>query len=56
MELLDFKILFQKPIPTYFSGEIIHGQVLINLSDPKDFQNIKIEIVGEGRVLWKNTR
>ena len=56
MGLTDFKIFFQKPISTYFSGETVHGQVLVNLSDSKNFRKIKIELVGEGRVEWKETR
>jgi len=56
MGLSDFKIFFQKPIATYFSGETVHGQILINLSDSKNFRKIKIELVGEGRVQWQETR
>ena len=56
MGLTDFKIFYQKPIATYFSGETIHGQILINLSDAKKFRKIKIELVGEGRVHWEETR
>ena len=56
MGLSDFQIIFQKPIATYFSGETVHGQILINLSDSKNFQKIEIELVGEGNVNWTETR
>ena len=56
MGLTDFKIIYQKPLATYFSGEAVQGQLLINLSDSKNFKKIKVELVGEGRVQWKETR
>ena len=52
MGLSDFKIIFEKPNATYFSGETVHGQILIDLNKTKEFKKITIELVGEGNVHW----
>ena len=44
MGLVDFQILFEKPLPTYFPGEIVNGQLIINLSSEKSMQRIKVRI------------
>ena len=44
MGLIDFQILFEKPLPTYFPGEIVNGQLIINLSNEKSMQRIKVRI------------
>ena len=56
MGLNDLQILFQKPSKTYFSGETVYGQILINLNDTKKFRQIKVVLVGEGHVQWEETR
>ena len=56
MGLNDFQIHFERPNRTFFSGEVINGQVLINLSSEKKFRKIKLELVGSGRVHWTETR
>ena len=52
MGLSDFKIIFEKPNATYFSGETVHGQILIDLNKTKELKKITIELVGEGNVHW----
>ena len=42
MGLVDFQILFEKPLPTYFPGEIVNGQLIVNLSSEKSMQRIKV--------------
>ena len=44
MGLVDFQILFEKPLPTYFPGEIVNGQLIVNLSSEKSMQRIKVRI------------
>jgi len=56
MGLTDFGIIFERPTKTYFSGEVINGQLVINLSSPKNFRKIKIELFGSGRVYWTESR
>ena len=56
MGLNDLQILFQKPSKTYFSGETVYGQILINLNGTKKFRQIKVVLVGEGHVHWEETR
>ena len=56
MGLTDFGIIFERPTKTYFSGEVINGQLVINLSSPKNFRKIKIELYGSGRVYWTESR
>ena len=56
MGLNDFQVLFERPNKTYFSGEILNGQILVNLSSEKNFRKIKLELVGSGRVHWTETR
>ena len=56
MGLTDFGIIFERPSKTYFSGEVINGQLVVNLSSPKNFRKIKIELFGSGRVHWTETR
>ena len=56
MGLVDFEIIFERPTKTYLSGEVINGQLVINLNAPKNFRKIKIELFGSGRVYWSETR
>ena len=36
------QILFEKPLPTYFPGEIVNGTLIVNLSCEKKMQCIKV--------------
>ena len=56
MGLHDLQILFHKSSKTYFSGETVYGEILINLNDTKKFRHIKVVLVGEGHVHWEETR
>jgi len=52
MGLVDFQIMFEKPLPTYFSGEVVNGQVVVNLSSEKKMARIKVCFEGKGAVCW----
>ena len=52
MGLSDFKIILEKPNASYCAGEILNGQILIDLSESKEFRNITVELVGKGKVQW----
>ena len=56
MGLNDLQILFHKRNKTYFSGETVYGEILINLNDTKKFRHIKVVLIGEGHVHWEETR
>ena len=56
MGLSDFKIILEKPNAFYRAGETICGQLLIDLSKSKEFRNITIELVGEGKVHWTESQ
>ena len=50
MGLLDFQVVFEKPWPTFFPGETVNGQLIINLSSVKDMQYVKVSLQSyEGR-------
>ena len=44
MGLLDFQVVFEKPWPTFFPGETVNGQLIINLSSVKDMQYVKVSL------------
>ena len=52
MGLTDFQIVFEKPMPTYFSGETVNGQLVVNLSSEKKMERIKVSFNGKGKVRW----
>ena len=52
MGLTDFQIVFEKPMPTYFSGETVNGQLVVNLSSEKKMERIKVSFNGKGHVRW----
>ena len=52
MGLTDFQIVFEKPMPTYFSGETVNGQLVVNLSSEKKMERIKVSFNGKGNVRW----
>jgi len=56
MGLNEFKVIFDRPNKTYFAGEILNGQVLINLNSEKTFKKIKVELEGYGNVHWKERK
>lgn len=56
MGLTDFQIIFENPMKVYFSGQTINGRVLVNLSEHKKMEKIKVQLVGRGEVHWTETR
>ena len=54
--LRDFLIKFDKPQPVYFPGDVVSGQLVVNLSEQKTFKKIKVELVGKGNVFWQESR
>ena len=56
MGLSNFNIQFEKPLKVFFSGEVVNGQVIVDLTDQKKFRKIKLELVGRGEVHWTETR
>ena len=48
MGLNDFNIEFDEPLKVFFSGKVINGRVMIDLSQEKKFRKIKLELVGRG--------
>jgi hypothetical protein len=52
MGLTNFQIMFEKPMPTYFSGETVNGQLFVNLSSEKKMERIKVCFSGKGKVRW----
>ena len=56
MGLNDFQVIFDRPLKTYFSGEIINGNLLVNLTSSKKFKKIKAELRGYGQVRWTESR
>ena len=56
MGLNNFNIQFEKPLKVFFSGEVVNGRVMIDLSQEKKFRKIKLELVGRGEVQWTERR
>ena len=56
MGLNDFNIEFDEPLKVFFSGKVINGRVMIDLSQEKKFRKIKLELVGRGEVHWTESR
>ena len=46
MGLTDFQM------PTYFSGETVNGQLVVNLSSEKKMERIIVSFNGKGKVRW----
>ena len=42
--LRDFLIKFDKPQPVYFPGDVVSGQLVVNLSEQKSFKKIKVRL------------
>jgi len=51
-----FRLELFTPGQVYFSGQEIQGQIHIHLSEPKKTGMLKLELCGEGRVHWTETR
>ena len=51
--LREFLIQLNKPEPVYVAGDVVSGQLMINLSKQKTFKKIKVELVGKGDVEWE---
>ena len=56
MGLSNFNIQFDKPLKVFFSGEVVNGRVMIDLSQEKKFRKIKLDLVGRGEVQWTEQR
>ena len=56
MGLNNFNIQFEKPLKVFFSGEVVNGRVMIDLSQEKKFRKIKLELVGRGEVEWSEQK
>ena len=52
MKMECFKIILNKQIPVYHSGETVSGTVLINLTEPIRFNKVLMNILGKARVYW----
>jgi len=52
MGLNNFQIVFEKPMPTYFPGENINGQLIVDLNSEKTMEKIKVVFKGIGKVRW----
>lgn len=52
MGLIDFHIMFEKPLPTYFPGENVNGHLVVNLSSGMKMVRIKVCFLGKGAVQW----
>jgi hypothetical protein len=48
----SFKIVLNKQIPVYHSGETVSGSVLISLTQPMKCNEVLINILGKARVYW----
>ena len=46
MGLNNFQIVFEKPMPTYFPGENINGQLIVDLNSEKKMEKIKVMFKG----------
>ena len=56
MGLNDINIEFDEPLKVFFSGKVINGRVMIDLSQEKKFRKIKLELVGRGEVEWSEQK
>jgi len=54
--LKDLLIRFDQPMRVYFPGDVVSGQVLVNLTKEKSFKKIQVELVGKGTVEWTEQR
>ena len=52
MGLTNFTIQFENPLKVFFSGQVVTGQVSVELTDQKKFRSIRLELVGRGEVSW----
>ena len=54
-QLTDFLIQFDQPQRVFRPGDLVSGQLLVNLSEQITFSKIEVELVGEGHVYWTET-
>ena len=54
--LKDFLIRFDRSTRVFFPGDVVSGQLVLNLTDTKKFKKIKVELVGKGEVHWTEQR
>ena len=52
MGLEKFQIVLDKPVETYFAGEVVKGKLIIELNSEKTMEKIKVTLKGEGYVRW----
>ena len=50
--LKEFHLQFDKPDQVYCPGQVVAGHLRICLSERQSFNNIKVEVVGKGKVHW----
>ena len=52
MGLENFQIVFDKPVATYFAGEVVKGKFIVSLNSEKTMEKIKVILQGKGFVCW----
>ena len=55
IKLKDFLIQLEEPERVFLPGDLVSGQLLVNLSEETTFSNIKLQLVGKGEVHWTET-
>ncbi|XP_015601478.1 arrestin domain-containing protein 17 [Cephus cinctus] len=56
MALKDFKILFDNPWSTYYSGQTVTGRILLLLDRPKKLRGINVKAKGVANTCWSSDK
>ncbi|XP_053405768.1 arrestin domain-containing protein 17-like [Mercenaria mercenaria] len=51
-KLRKFEITLNNPQVVYFPGQVIQGQVIVELSDDMKMRGIRVKCRGKGHVYW----
>ena len=55
IKLKDFQIQLEEPERVFLPGDLVSGQLLVNLSEEITFSKIQVQLVGRGDVHWTET-
>ncbi|XP_011696571.1 PREDICTED: arrestin domain-containing protein 2 isoform X2 [Wasmannia auropunctata] len=52
MGLADFRIVFDNPWSTYYSGQTVTGNIIVILNSTKKIRGIRVKVKGEANTHW----
>ncbi|XP_012225775.1 arrestin domain-containing protein 17 isoform X2 [Linepithema humile] len=52
MGLKDFRVVFDNPVNTYYSGQTVTGNIIVVVDSTKKVRGIKVRIKGEANTSW----